>query len=120
MAEADLATTLEGDWGVPVLVTDPNGKAETLQAQAGDIGALIDPDTGIPVSGRLAHVALRLSSLKAKGFDEIPKGIASPDEMPWRFQFDGLAGGPHEFAVRNSHPDQTLGVVICLAEHWVA
>lgn len=119
MAEADLATTLEGDWGVPVLVTDPDGKAATLQAQAGDIGALIDPDTGVPVSGRLAHVALRLSSLAAAGF-EIPKGTASPDGMPWRFKFNDLAGGSHEFAVRHSRPDRTLGVVICLAEHWVA
>lgn len=119
-AERDLATTLEGDWGVSVLVTDPNGKAETLQAQTGDIGVLIDPDTGIPVAGRRAHVALRLSSLKAKGFEELPKGTASPDEMPWRFKFDDLTGGSHEFAVRHSWPDRTLGVVVCLVEHWVA
>ena len=117
-AAADLATTLEGDWGVPVLVTAPDGKTATLDAQSGDIGVLIDPDTGVPVAGRRAHVTLRLSSLAAAGFDGLPEGRVAVEGIPWRVKFDDLAGGSHEFAVRHTWPDRSLGVVTCLVEHW--
>ena len=116
---ADLATTLEGDWGVPVTVTDPNGKTATLQAQSGDIGVLIDPDTGIPVAGRRAHAVFRLSSLSAAGFRDIPQQASSSSGLPWRIKFNDLGGDTHEFAIRHSWPDRSLGLVVCLVEHWV-
>lgn len=117
-AEADLSTTLEGAWGRSVTVIDPDGKTADLQAQTGDIGALIDPDTGIVVSGRRAHVAIRLASLLAAGFVGTPQAIARGDGMPWRFRFEDLADEPYEFAIRHSFPDRSLGVLTCIVEHW--
>lgn len=116
-AELDLKTTLEGEWSVSITVTDPDGKVATLKGQSGDIGALIDPDTGIPIAGRTAHVALRRSSLAAAGLG-IPQVIASPESMPWRFRFDGFAGESNEFIVRHSFPDRTLKIITCIVEHW--
>ena len=117
-AERDLATTLEGDWGVPVTITDPDGKAATLQAQSGDIGVTIDPETAAPVAGRRAHVALRMVSLAAAGFGSLPRAHSSGVGMPWVVRFDDLAGGSHSFAVRHTYPDRALGVLVCIVEHW--
>ncbi len=113
--ERDLSTTLEGDWGVPVTVTNPDGRTRELDGASGDIGALIDPSTGIPVAGRTAHITLRLSSLKAAGF-AIPQAVTRG--LPWRFGFEDRAGDDHEFSVRHSMPDRSLGLVTCVVEHW--
>ncbi len=118
LAEADLATTLESDWGATVTVTDPNGACAEVEAQTSDIGASIDPDTGVAISGRRAHTSLRIASLVAAGFTELPTHRAPAEGHPWRLEFTDTAGRSYMFAVRNSWPDRTLGIVTLLLEHW--
>ena len=110
-AEADLQSTFETDsgFGVPVTVTDPDGftGTEQLYGNTGDIGEVIDPDLGIAVSGRLAHVTLRLSSLMAAGFTDMPRGIAEASVKPWIVSFAGPSTPALTYKVKSSRPDRT-------------
>lgn len=70
LAENDLALTLEGDWGIPVKLTDPDGvKYETtaddrpLKGQVLWDRVKIDPDTGEEFVVQEPVVTLRKSSL---------------------------------------------------------
>lgn len=119
-AEADLAFTLEdGVFGFAfdITVTDPDGNSGILTGSSNDIAQLIDPDTGQAVSGRLASVALRLSSLAAEGLG-IPEGTADESSKPWVIAFDDINGSPHAFKVSESNPDRALGVVVCILEGY--
>ena len=118
MAEADLALTLEDEengFGWPCAVTNPSGTTENFFVQSGDIHMLLETDADIPVSNRTAHVAVRIASLTARGFD-IPR--ADPDETknPWIFEFDDINGNVRKFTVSNSEPDRALGVVMIILE----
>ena len=126
-AEADLAVTLEasGDFGFPFQITDPAGlsspvlgNAAVLHGQSGDIGVALDPDTGIAVSGRTAHLAVRISSLVTAGFTDIPHGIADVTADPWLVNFADLAGNVQQWKVKRSEPDRTLGIVTLIITFW--
>ena len=116
-AEQDLAATLEasGDFGWGFTLTDPQGftneGVNPLFGQSGDIGTVIDPNTGMAVSGRLAHLAMRIESLRCAGFTGLPEGIADPSSKPWLVAFEDLSLAAHAFKVRASMPDRTLGIV---------
>lgn len=120
IAEADLAVTLEdvtggGAWAVEL--RDPDGNKHGLAGLSGDIGAVIDPTTGMPVAGRAAHVSLRISSIKAAGFAELPRRIDF-DGNPWRVKFLDLAGNEHSFVVQDAKPDRTLGMLTLMLEAY--
>jgi hypothetical protein len=119
-AEADLAVTLEDadcGFGWPITVTDPAGTTADLMGSSQDIAQLIDPDTGQAVSGRLASVALRISSLKAASLG-LPQGIADEASRPWVIEFNDIGGDPYKFKVQESNPDRELGIVTCLLEGY--
>lgn len=118
-AEADLGAILEDSvrgFGWPITVTDPSGNVAPLTGDSGDISQLIDPDTGQAVSGRLAHVSLRISSLVASPVVGIPRTIADSTSKPWLITFDDINGTSYTFKVSESDPDRKLGLVICLLE----
>jgi hypothetical protein len=120
IAEADLATTLEDaaeGFGWPITVTDPSETSEVLNGQSNDIAAEIDPETGQLVSGRVASVALRISSLAAVGLG-IPEGISDQTKKPWIIKFQDINGNDHTFKVQQSNPDRALGIVTCLLETY--
>ena len=117
-AEADLGVILEDGvygFGWPITVTDPNGTVASFTGFSNDISQLIDPDTGQAVSGRLASVALRISSLVTAGL-ALPVGIADAGSKPWQIQFDDINGNAFKFKVSQSNPDRAVGMVICLLE----
>lgn len=122
LAEQDLGVILEGDaygfrW--PITVTDPAGLTDdTLYGFSDDISQVIDPDTGQLVSGRLASVALRTSTLLAAGFTELPRGVADSSSKPWIVAFNDINGTAHAFKVRQSNPDRALGMVTCILEAY--
>lgn len=114
IAESDLAFILEDDvmgFGWPITLTNPLGQVENLTGFSNDIAQLIDPDTGQAVSGRVASVALRISSLNA-----LPVGIADSQSKPWLVTFDDINGNTFTFKVAQSNPDRALGIVTCLLE----
>ncbi len=120
-SEKDLGFILEGDSaGFPwdITITSPTGESSVgLKGFSDDISQLIDPDTGMLVSGRLASVAIRISSLYAQGF-ALPRDVSDHSMNPWVVQFNDINGLPHTFKVRQSDPDRALGLVVCILEGY--
>lgn len=120
LAEQDLSVTLEDaetGFGWPVILTDPDGVSVNITAQSNDVSQIIDPDTGVAVSGRQCAAVMRLSSLYALGVG-IPKGVPEPDRTPWLVQFPDINGIPYTFKVEYSDPDRTLGTVTLILGVW--
>lgn len=120
LAESDLQHIIEDDstgFGWPISLTDPNGTTSSFTGFSDDIAQLIDPETGQAVSGRLASVAIRTSSIYAQGF-ELPRGIADTAQKPWVVKFDDINGISYRFKVIQSNPDRALGLVTCLLEAY--
>jgi len=118
VASADVGAILEDGvygFGWPITVTDPGGKSAPLTGFSDDISQVIDPDTGIAVSGRLASAVLRISSLTEAGLG-LPVGIADAGSKPWVINFDDINGSPHTFKVQQSDPDRAIGIVVCILE----
>lgn len=119
LAESDLGSILEDGatgFGWPITLTDPAGTVGSLTGFSDDIAQVIDPDTGEAVSGRLASVALRISSIYAEGFTTLPRGIADSGSKPWIVQFNDINGSPHKFKIAQSNPDRALGLLSCILE----
>ena len=120
MAEADLGNILEDDltgWGWAIELTNPSSKTETLTGYSNDISQVVDPDTGVVVSGRSASISIRIQSLYDKGL-EIPRGIVDSSSKPWIVKFDDINGVAYTFKVAESNPDRALGVVTCVLEAY--
>ncbi len=121
-AALDLATTLSSpqDFGVPFTLTDPDGftGTEQLYGAAGDIGALIDPDTGQGVSGRHGYLAVAQSALLAAGFTDIPQGIEDLNSLPWVVGFQGIGFALQKYKVKTSMPDRKLPIILMELEFW--
>ena len=118
LATADLRNILEDEdtgFGWPVTVKDPTGKTDSFVGFSNDISQVIDPDTGLAVSGRLASVGISTTTLTEKGFD-LPVGIADSGSKPWLVTFDDIGGNSFTFKVSKSSPDRALGLIICLLE----
>ena len=120
LAEQDLAGILEDagtGFGWPITLTDPSGRSEALVGFSNDIAQTIDPGTGEIISGRLASVALRISSLYSAGL-ALPTGVPERSSKPWVVRFDDINGSPYAFTIKNSNPDRALGVVVCILEEY--
>ena len=120
LAESDLAGIVEDattGFGWPVTVTAPNGFGAVLTGLSNDISQVIDPDTGQIVSGRLATVVLRTSSLDGAGLGQ-PVGVSDAESKPWIIGFDDINGTSYKFKVRESNPDRALGLVFCILEAY--
>ena len=118
-AAADARAILEDDSGCgmgwPVEVIDPSGKRRPMLGFSNDISQVIDPETGVAVSGRLATVVLSQISFLEE-FGALPVSVASTSRKPWRVEWLDLAGALHSFKVSESNPDRTLGRVNCILE----
>lgn len=117
-AELDLAFLIEDStsgFGWPAVITDPSGTSLNVVGLSNDISQVIDPDTGMVVSGRLASFTVRMSTLTAGGLTQ-PKGIADAGSKPWIVAFDDIGGVACTFKVRESNPDRALGVVSLMLE----
>ena len=120
LAEADLGLILEDaetGFGYPITLTDPSGTVLALTGFSNDIAQVIDPDTGQVVSGRLASVALRISTILSAGLG-LPRGIANEKSKPWIVEFNDLRGTPHKFKVFQSNPDRTIGMITLILESY--
>lgn len=120
LAETDLGAILEDSvngFGWPINLVSPSEDMIPLTGFSNDISQTIDPDTGQAVSGRLASVALRMSSIKAAGWDT-PRGVQGSDGKPWLVKFDDILGQPYTFKIVESNPDRGLGLLTCLVEFY--
>lgn len=62
-AEADLAETLEGDWGLPVMIISADGFIQSLDGQILYDTTGVNPETGMPVIVHKPVVTIRRSSM---------------------------------------------------------
>ena len=132
LAESDLSFILEDGtygfgWDISLIAPDgqefsevpqESGDPKPLLGFSDDISSIIDPDTGQAVSGRLASVALRESTLRAIGIESLPKGISERASKPWVVKFNDIQGKPYSFKVSQSNPDRALGVLVLLLESY--
>ena len=124
IAEEDLALTLEDDvdgFGFPFTLVAPDGQEENFTGQTGDIAQIVDPETGIVVSGRRAHVAVRISSFETAfggGPSAYPVGIADKTIKPWLVIWNDIRGHAYTFKVSKSNPDRTLGIITLILEAY--
>jgi len=121
-AEIDLRAII-GDtatgFGWAVTVTDPSETSVPLTALSNDISAVIDPDTGLVVSGREASVSIPIADLTAAGLG-LPIGVADTASKPWLVGFDDINGNSYTFKVKSTLPDRAIGAIVCLLEEYSA
>jgi len=121
-AELDLATVLEAssDFGHPFTLTDPAGFSSGVQlyGATGDIGQLIDPETGQAVTGRHAALTVRMASLTANGYSSFPVSVADAAGLPWVVEFAGVSTAAQKYKVKQAWPDKTLGIITMVLELW--
>jgi hypothetical protein len=114
-AAADLRTFLEdtsSGFGLPFEVVAPDGTTAELKGFSADIGHTIDPETGLAVSGRSAHVSLPVAACR-EAFGTLPESPATSTTPPWRVTVElPTAAAPILFYVTHTAPD-LLGVVVC-------
>lgn len=120
LANTDLqsiVTDQADGFGWPITITDPAGTSAALVGRSNDIGLVIDPDTGLAVSGRSASVAVTITSLSAAGLG-LPVGVEDTTGKPWVVVFNSINGSPYTFRVIATQPDRALGIVVCLLETY--
>lgn len=119
-AAADITAILEDSTtgaAVAVTVVSPGGVSKSMTGFAADIASLIDPSTGMAVSGRMATVALSMASLAALFPSAgMPKGIAESTSRPWAVSFADVLGTVHTFKIKTADPDRTVGLLKCTLE----
>lgn len=104
LAEADLAATLEDTDGAGmefVLVDKANAEYPVV-GTFGDIGYLLNPETGLPVQGRTIAAAYRMSTLRALT-ETVP-------DQGWKVRVIDLAGTEQVLYVSRYEPDRTIGI----------
>ena len=118
LAEADLAHILEDGKSGPghnITLARPDGLSADFIGASSDIGQLIDPDTGVAVSGRQATISLRMSTVLQKLY-ALPVGVTDSSSKPWVAMFADVLGQTHTFKIVEAMPDRSLGVINCTLE----
>jgi hypothetical protein len=122
-AAADLKFILEDSaagFGWPITVVDPFGSQADLIGYSTDIAETIDASTGLAVSGREAAVTVAMASLKAAGFDELPRNVPEKTTRPWCVIFNDIAGASYKFKVSECRPDRVIGAILLILEAYEA
>ncbi len=120
LAEADNKAILNDStfgFGYSITVTNPAGLAKSFTGFSNDISQLIDPDTGVAVSGRLASVAIHIQDIYDAGLT-LPVGVVDSAVKPWLVAFNDINGFAHTFKVSESNPDRAIGMLICILEFY--
>jgi hypothetical protein len=123
-AAADVSRILcdsENGAGMTVTLTSPGSVSADVTGFTSDIASLIDPQTGLAVSGRMATAALLMSEI-AQMFPGVglPRGIADSNSKPWTIQFADFSGELHMFKIVTADPDRAVGLLKCTLEAYSA
>ncbi len=120
LAEADARYILNDKafgFGYSISLENPAGISIPLTGFSDDISQIIDPETGIAVSGRLATAVININDIISAGLT-LPKGIADSGSKPWLITFDDINGNSFLFKVSKSDPDRAIGVIVCTLEFY--
>jgi hypothetical protein len=119
-AAADLRSivTDEQGFGWPITLVPPAGRSLELVGLSTDVSEMIDPETGMAVSGRVASIALSIAVLEEHGVG-IPTAVPESNQKPWTVTFRDIGGCSWTFKVREAKPDRALGIVVCMLAHYL-
>lgn len=111
-AELDARAIVEdrSGFGWPIMLTDPSGKVEEVTGLTNDISLVVDPDTGMLVSGRDATIAVSIQTLRAAGYPDTPRAVSQG--LPWVVEFWDINGNLGRFKVSRTSPDRAIGLVV--------
>lgn len=118
-AKRDARYIISGDvygfrW--PVVVEDPNGVVSVdMYCTSKDISLMIDPQTGMSLSGRTVSCTFHIDDLIDQGFNSLPVSIKDGGK-PWKIKFNDVNGFSFTFIVTDGIPDRTFGVIPCTLE----
>lgn len=107
----------DAGFGWDILLTNPQGQSVALVGYSNDIGKNIDPETGVPVSGRLSTIAISMQKILEAGF-EFPVSIADSSAKPWIVEFNDINGLSYKFKIAQTFPDRSLGILECKLEAY--
>lgn len=120
LAHSDLIDIVNDDeyGGDDIVITSPSGVAHDFKAFSNDIFESIDPGTGQVVAGRVCTVSVLISELITHGFEGI-QGVVDSSSRPWMVDTTDVNGRAHKFKVRESHPDNGMGLIPLILEAYV-
>lgn len=118
-AAADLRSIVEdpAGFGWPITVTNPAGASAPFYGFSQDIGQVIDPLTGVSVSGRVATVALSQEAIDEAGLGQ-PAAVPEESAKPWTVVFEDATGNSYTFKIFDVMPDRTIGLVVYRLEAY--
>lgn len=119
IANADLQRIMnnEATGGRSCIITNPSGETASFKVFSTDIHVSTDPGTGIVITGRQASVAVLTNELIAEGFSEI-RGISDSNSKPWLVTVSDVLGRECTFKVAETHPDNSIGLMILMVEEY--
>lgn len=119
-AHTDLIGIVESseDFGWPIVVVAPGGQELSLTGLHTDHGLTFDLETGLPISGRRAAVALVLQRFTDAGLPE-PRAVIDAAGRPWVVRATDIHGTSHLYKIVETMPDRTIGMVTCVLEVYV-
>lgn len=104
-------------FGRSTTVTDPAGTSAEVVGFTNDVSQVLDPETGVAISGRVPTAVFSLAALSAAGFG-VPEAVPGTAGLPWRVSFVDADGETHQFKVREVLRDRSLGSVVCVLEAY--
>jgi hypothetical protein len=104
IAEADLQESLEDTdgAGTSYILIDKDNQEYPVIGTFGDIGFLLNSETGLPVQGRTITAAYRISTLR--------QATEKTPEQGWRVRVIDLHGAEQTLHVTRYEPDRTIGI----------
>lgn len=110
IAASDLRSILEdaSGFGRRVIVTAPGGVSAELVGRINDISQVIDPETGMVVSGRSSTLTVALASLRDVGLSE-PRAVQESGVEPWTVELLDGQPGQRNFVISGVRPDRSYG-----------
>lgn len=116
--ESALATTLENPdlfgYALAIERTDTKvriGDEPLLYGQTGEIGAEVDPDTGVVVATEYNHASVRISTLVSRGF--VTKNEVEHNSLMdgWIVEFSNIGGVKARYMITKAMADHSLGII---------
>ena len=113
-----LATSLEDPklFGYPLIIERIDTKKRIgddplFYGQVGEIGADIDPDTGVLIATEHSHASVRISTLVSRGFVTQQEVEHNSIMNGWVVEFSNISGLVARYMITKTMVDHTLGLI---------
>lgn len=114
-ARADMQVYLKGEWAVDIVLTAPAPGSEiaTVKGFSSLHHFQIDPETGIPVNSRNAHVSVSEAAILESNSDYPVRKNDEPYLKGHLVRFSDASGKEHEFIIDQNFVNETLDIIVC-------